>query len=1005
MEPEHQLRELADQIFSDATELAPGERDAFVARQCAGDESLARAVREILAQFQQLGSFLDKPAAAGVSHPFNRLPEGTILSGRFRLIQHLGEGGMGVVYRADDLELGEQIALKMVRDVWLDDPAVLARFRDEIRLARKIGHRNICRIYDLYTDTIEGRPRAFFTMEYLEGQSVAELRKEVWRPDAAEILTLALGIAAGLDAAHGAGIVHRDLKPANILITRTADGGQRPVIMDFGLAQALTSDSGAVTQTGQIVGSPDYMAPEQFLGERATVAADVFSLAVIIYELAAGARPWPSESLFRAAVRRVNGQKTSLQATEGVPVRWIGPLERALERDPARRPRSAGELVRQLELALGKKPPVKLPVISRRALITGAGGTVVAAGVSAFLVISRFREQHRENLVDPVVMLMPVEAYAGYEDAKALDYLMRTQLLQSAHVKVVDMGTIERAWTRMHGGKTTALPVRFDAAGAREIAQFSGARFVVFSSIAKTGDDIRLEVKREELGVSRLYPGLYPGLYPWLYPSTMPSKEFHVGDERALMSATRDAANWLRQQLGEVARDIQANAFPVEELTTGNWEALREFVRAGEIWRVSPQGKGSEESIRHLRRALELDPGFALAAARLGDHLVALGQTDEGLRYQQAGVELMDQRNLTDRESLRIRGNYYQDTGQDEKADAIFSTWTDRYPGDALPLFFRGFSLLRMGRADEAWALRARAARLAPDNYAVNQGAAMALLEAGRLDEAAAKCVTLAPNDFTDQTMCGVAFGRYDLRGVRQAIDRMEKNGSLPFQCKAWAFRACLFAETGHGEEAEKAIDLGIRLAVENTLTGSIFANRLIRAQLLIRLGRNADAVTECRKILEVEKGAESRMRTGCLLAQAGEVQLAESLLTTTLRTGDRAWLATPRFEHWRRRLKAEILMARGKTADAARLLDDVPPLLSPNEWPEYHVRVLLAAGRMDEAGELISPLFRHPGRYWYGTDVTGAGFFRWAVESAMRYRFGSVISGPLQLLKTILFV
>jgi serine/threonine protein kinase len=237
---------------------------------------------------------------------------------------------------------------------------MLARFRDEIKLARRISHLNICRIFDLFTSrAADGTQVAFFTMEYLDGEPLSEAMRRRGRIDWREALGLAEGIAAGLDAAHRQGIVHRDLKPGNIILTRTpgATGGSRPVITDFGLAKLVQEPGGPGTQTVTIAGSPDYMAPEQFLGETVTGAADVFAFALIVYEMVAGTRPYPSESLLRAAVRRISSAPQPFrEAAPEAPKHWDRALRRALSRDPGQRQLTAGRWCATCMPSLGFHP-------------------------------------------------------------------------------------------------------------------------------------------------------------------------------------------------------------------------------------------------------------------------------------------------------------------------------------------------------------------------------------------------------------------------------------------------------------------------------------------------------------------------------------------------------------------------------------------------------------------------------------------------------------------------
>jgi hypothetical protein len=453
------------------------------------------------------------------------------------------------------------------------------------------------------------------------------------------------------------------------------------------------------------------MAPEQFLGEHATPATDIFSLAVIAYEMATGFRPWPSENLIQSAVRRVGRATPALDCGPGIPREWNRMLERALAREPQARPNNAADFVAQLQGAAPHLPGRRSRgFVSRRTMISAAA----TATLSCIYAFYRYRRQAEPIRGEPILMLAPMEHPAGYESSKALDFLMQTQLRQSAHIQILDAQQIDRAWKRMHPSGSATFPERLEPKEAREIALLAGAHFVLFSSITRTGDDYTLAVKLEALGSSPAYPA-----------SSRP-RQFERVAQTDLMATTREASNWIRSALGELPPDIAARSFPPEELATGNWRALQEFLQAEELWRKEIHGRSADEAIRRLKAALNDDPGFALAAGRLGDLLVAVGQIDEGLRDQQIAIRLMEERDLTDAQSLRIRGLYYQDTGQDEKAEDLFSFWASQYPNQGLPLFYKSKSVMRLGREQEGYALRRRAAELEPDNYALRLGAAQA---------------------------------------------------------------------------------------------------------------------------------------------------------------------------------------------------------------------------------------------------------------------------------------
>src|SRR5262249_13704932 len=220
------------------------------------------------------------------------------------------------------------VALKLIRQEWRRDSSMVARFKEELRLARRIAHPNVCRIHDIFEERSDGREFLFFTMRYLDGDTLAEVLAQPHPLDRETVLLLAEGIAAGLDAAHREGIIHRDLKPSNILLPEG-----RPVITDFGLARLSDPATGNVTQTGLIGGSPDYMSPEQFLDRPRPAASDIFSFGIIVYEMIAGRRPYPQESLFRLAVRRATEDPEPLRhVRRDMPRSWERTLAWALHR-------------------------------------------------------------------------------------------------------------------------------------------------------------------------------------------------------------------------------------------------------------------------------------------------------------------------------------------------------------------------------------------------------------------------------------------------------------------------------------------------------------------------------------------------------------------------------------------------------------------------------------------------------------------------------------------------
>jgi serine/threonine-protein kinase len=246
------------------------------------------------AAFDAPAAFAAQPARhiSSSSVPAGGFTPGTILTGRYRVIGLLGRGGMGEVYRADDLKLGQPVALKFLPKALAADPVRRERFFAEVRITRQLSHPNICRVYDIAE--VDGQH--FLSMEYIDGEDLASLIKRIGHLSNEKALDIARQLAAGLAAAHERGVLHRDLKPANIMI----DGHGRVRITDFGLAVA----AGDETQLAEVLGTPAYMAPEQFEGKGATVRSDIYALGLVLYEIYSGRKAFTAPTIAELRARK-----------------------------------------------------------------------------------------------------------------------------------------------------------------------------------------------------------------------------------------------------------------------------------------------------------------------------------------------------------------------------------------------------------------------------------------------------------------------------------------------------------------------------------------------------------------------------------------------------------------------------------------------------------------------------------------------------------------------------
>jgi serine/threonine protein kinase len=275
--------------------------------------------------------------------------QGDLVAKRYRILRLIGAGGSGEVYAVEDVALGEQLALKTLSPGMAQSPVGLERFRREVSLSRRVTHPNVCRIFDLAEhEGADGRWTFFFTMELLDGTSLAHRLQHGARMTTAEAFPLIAQIAAGLQAAHDSGVVHRDLKPANIMLS--GEQGARVVITDFGLARNQDLDAVTLTESGEMLGTAFYMSPEQVQGADITPASDIYALGIVMYEMLTLGLPFEDVNQLATALRRLRLPPTPIHSrAPDLPARWVAAIDRCLSLDPADRFARALDVTAALE--------------------------------------------------------------------------------------------------------------------------------------------------------------------------------------------------------------------------------------------------------------------------------------------------------------------------------------------------------------------------------------------------------------------------------------------------------------------------------------------------------------------------------------------------------------------------------------------------------------------------------------------------------------------------------
>jgi len=593
------------------------------------------------------------------------LTRGTTFASRYEIIEELGKGGMGKVYRVEDKKIKEEVALKLIKPEIASDKKTIERFSNELKMARKIAHRNVCRMFDLG----EEKESHYITMEYVPGEDLKSMIRMTGQLSVGTAINITKQVCEGLTEAHRLGVVHRDLKPSNIMIDK--EGNAR--IMDFGIARSIVGKG--ITGDGVMLGTPEYMSPEQAEVKEVDQRSDIYSLGVILYEMLTGRVPFEGETPLGIAMKHKSEvPKDPKELNTQVTDELSRVILRCLEKEKDKRYQSAGEVHSELENIEKGIPtterviPKRKPITSREITVTfGLKKLFIPALVIIALVIAMvitWQLLPKKEAVSipsdkPSIAIMYFENNTGDESLdhwrKMFSDLLITDLTQSKYLRVLSGDRLFKILNDINQLETKT----FSADVLKEVADRGRVNHILRGSYSKAGNTIRIDIMLQDAGTGE----------------PIATERVEGTGEESIFSLVDELTKKIKTNFNlseeAIASDIDRE---IGKITTSSPEALKYYAEGKKYYDTGEFRK----SVTSMENAVEIDPKFAMAYRYISKAYARLGYRSEFRKYSLKALELSDR--LSDRERYIIQTNI---EGNWDKQIEAWEKLIELYPTDA----------------------------------------------------------------------------------------------------------------------------------------------------------------------------------------------------------------------------------------------------------------------------------------------------------------------------------